>query len=170
MIDFNSPQVPEFTHVACSCQTTELRQKTTRAGRIEVKHQCLTCGSTVGGALPLTALRVRPQDHPEWDHGLHDQYWKAYQKARDKHEKAKNLVFWDWYDRYLVSEQWEDRRRRVFERANYTCEACRQATATQVHHTTYQHVGDEPLWDLRAVCTPCHDRIHSYRKPWEGET
>jgi 5-methylcytosine-specific restriction endonuclease McrA len=32
--------------------------------------------------------------------------------------------------------------------------------ATQVHHTTYKHVGNEFLWELRAICDECHDRFH----------
>jgi hypothetical protein len=26
---------------------------------------------------------------------------------------------------------------------------------------SYEHVGREFLWDLKAVCLPCHERAHS---------
>ena len=32
--------------------------------------------------------------------------------------------------------------------------------ATQAHHLTYEHMGDEFLWELKAVCRPCHERWH----------
>jgi hypothetical protein len=33
-----------------------------------------------------------------------------------------------------------------------------------VHHLSYDNLGDEPLWELRAVCTSCHDKIHRVEK------
>lgn len=171
-IDFNfRPQKPdEFTHERCECRESEIRRMTTSNGKYQMKRQCLTCGRSVGYALPLTALEWRPADYPEWDRDLSDRYWKAFQDRRNQVANQKNQAFWNWYNWYLTTQAWQIRREKVMERANGICEACQEVEAAQVHHTTYQHVGAEPLWDLRAVCTPCHDRIHSYRKPWESET
>ena len=46
------------------------------------------------------------------------------------------------------------------ERAQGLCEGCRRRPATEVHHLTYEHVGDELLWELKAVCDHCHRRCH----------
>jgi hypothetical protein len=78
-------------------------------------------------------------------------------KIRNIAEEAK--AWWDKYDVYLKSEKWQLKRNKVLERAKRLCEACGEAWATQVHHVTYQHLFDEPLFDLRAVCVPCHDRL-----------
>jgi 5-methylcytosine-specific restriction endonuclease McrA len=52
----------------------------------------------------------------------------------------------------------------VLQRANGHCEGCGQRKAVQVHHLTYEHVGQEFLWELRAVCSECHDRLHPDRR------
>lgn len=71
----------------------------------------------------------------------------------------------DWFDvyaEYLASPEWDERRRLVLERAGGICEGCRRARATQVHHTTYKHAGDELLFELVAVCNACHERLHPH--------
>lgn len=64
------------------------------------------------------------------------------------------------YAEYLNSEEWWQRRTRVLERSNGLCEGCRNDEATDVHHLTYAHAGDEFLFELVALCAPCHERIH----------
>jgi hypothetical protein len=29
-----------------------------------------------------------------------------------------------------------------------------------VHHVTYKNMGNEFLWELRAICAVCHERVH----------
>lgn len=172
MIDLNfyPKPAPEVDDTPCECKTTERRAKVTSNGVIQVKEQCLTCGRSATSALPRTALGTRrPQDHPDWDDTLADRYWAAIFEKRQALRDAQNQSFWHWYNYYLTTSAWLERRDKVLWRAGYTCEACGAAHATQVHHVTYEHVGSEALWELRAICTPCHDRIHSYCKPWEGD-
>jgi 5-methylcytosine-specific restriction endonuclease McrA len=66
----------------------------------------------------------------------------------------------EWYRNYLASEEWELIRQSVMERANGFCEGCRARVATEIHHLTYEHVGFEFLWELVAICSPCHRRLH----------
>lgn len=73
----------------------------------------------------------------------------------------------EWYRRYLLSSDWQMRREAVMQRAGGFCEGCRAHTATQVHHLTYDHVGYELLWELVAVCSDCHKRVHSQRRGWK---
>jgi len=76
---------------------------------------------------------------------------------------AENDAWWRKYDEYLQSDKWRfDKREPVLVRDNYECQAnlaCCTQDATQVHHTTYEHVFDEPLFDLVAVCRECHEEI-----------
>ena len=60
---------------------------------------------------------------------------------------------------YLRSYDWKNRRDRVLQRDGYMCQACLNNPATQVHHLTYKHWGNEPLFELVAVCKPCHDKL-----------
>jgi len=64
------------------------------------------------------------------------------------------------YADYLKSQQWADKRDRVLRRANYHCEGCAQRPATDVHHLTYEHVTQEFLFELVALCRECHERAH----------
>lgn len=60
------------------------------------------------------------------------------------------------YQRYLASREWALLREAVRERANWTCERCKQLPIAATHHLTYERVGHEELTDLQAVCGPCH--------------
>lgn len=71
------------------------------------------------------------------------------------------------YLAYMESDAWRLKRMAVLGRAGGECERCKAAPAVDVHHLTYQHLGDEPLADLQALCRPCHDqadRTRIYRK------
>jgi 5-methylcytosine-specific restriction endonuclease McrA len=72
----------------------------------------------------------------------------------------------EWWARYyahLASEKWKALRAKVIEREGGLCQGCRAARAVHVHHLTYRHLGDEPLYDLAAVCKACHAREHPDR-------
>jgi 5-methylcytosine-specific restriction endonuclease McrA len=64
------------------------------------------------------------------------------------------------YNKYLQSDDWKAKRGKVLERCDGLCEGCREAPATQVHHLTYNHVGDELLYELVGICDACHERVH----------
>ena len=68
-----------------------------------------------------------------------------------------------WYPKYLQSSVWQAKRERVLRRDKHTCQTCRQQ-ATEVHHQTYQNVGNESLTELVSLCQRCHRRIHKVRK------
>ena len=60
------------------------------------------------------------------------------------------------YYEYLASRAWALKRESVFARASGLCERCKSAKPDQVHHLSYEHVFDEPLSELQAVCEACH--------------
>ena len=68
------------------------------------------------------------------------------------------------YERYLLSAEWKRTRELVLLRAKYRCEGCGIRDATEAHHMTYAHLGNEFLWELRAVCEFCHQRFHHEQK------
>jgi 5-methylcytosine-specific restriction endonuclease McrA len=35
--------------------------------------------------------------------------------------------------------------------------------AVEVHHLTYERLGEERLTDLVALCRSCHEREHAYK-------
>lgn len=73
------------------------------------------------------------------------------------------MTWWDDYNRYLASPQWQRKRQRVLERDSHRCQAqldgC-TGRATEAHHRGgYRYVQNEPLFELIALCHHCHDQI-----------
>jgi 5-methylcytosine-specific restriction endonuclease McrA len=87
--------------------------------------------------------------------------WERQRQADELRRAQENAEWWQKYNNYLRSAKWLDKREKVLIRDGYRCQACLNAKATQVHHLTYKHAFDEPLFDLRSVCTPCHDKLTS---------
>lgn len=90
--------------------------------------------------------------------------WKEKRAELERQRLENNARWWDWYTQYLKTPEWSQRRSKVIERAKGICEGCLSARATQVHHVSYEHVGDELLWELRAICDACHERCHKERE------
>src|SRR5439155_719926 len=64
------------------------------------------------------------------------------------------------YQRYRQTPEWIARRDLVLEREHRICQGCRSRPATEAHHTTYDHIGNEFLFELVALCRDCHDKFH----------
>ncbi len=71
----------------------------------------------------------------------------------------------EWYAGYMKSEKWAEKRQKVMARARHLCEGCMERDAKVVHHLTYEHIGDELLFELVALCPDCHARCHPERNP-----
>lgn len=90
--------------------------------------------------------------------------WRRYEEerlARERQQEQERREYRDRYHAYLQTPAWREKSAAVIKRADGWCEGCGVNRATQAHHLTYDHVGDEFLWELRAVCRRCHERFHS---------
>lgn len=70
--------------------------------------------------------------------------------------------FLEQHSAYLATPAWRDRREAVLERDGGRCKARLEVCtggAQQIHHLSYRHWRNEPLFDLIAVCSACHDEI-----------
>ena len=65
-----------------------------------------------------------------------------------------------WYPKYLGSAVWQAKRERVLRRDNWTCQECNHV-AQEVHHLTYENIGNEAMADLVSLCHRCHRRLHA---------
>jgi len=150
---------------SCRHAAEELRYKLARNGVKMYVYQCLSCGEAV------STWQQEPDDGfepDEFDQALQDENRKYKEEAHaaDYEEKLTKLqeeggnraVKYDDYIR--TSPKWKKRRALVLKRANHLCECCLSAKATAVHHENYDTLFNEVLWDLRAVCRPCHKKIH----------
>mgnify|MGYP003147313313 FL=1 len=95
-------------------------------------------------------------------------FYKELFPARHSKPSARNRAIYNRAKQlYMQSDNWQRVKKARIERAGGLCEA--QTTgctgdAEAVHHLSYAHLGDECLWDLRAVCKHCHNKVSRYGK------
>lgn len=68
------------------------------------------------------------------------------------------------YKRYIASSKWYYKRMDALEFHGKKCKACGSVQKLDVHHLTYDRLGNEFLSDLIILCRPCHDEEHSKYK------
>jgi hypothetical protein len=61
---------------------------------------------------------------------------------------------------YSGSKQWRCRSDETILRQRFRCYRCQREMRLQVHHLSYEHLGDEQPADLVALCVTCHWTIH----------
>lgn len=147
----------------CQHPKIELRKRTFSNGSIHYLNQCLKCGHPVGEAISKWKIKDinKINDFDEellkyWDKLINN----LFQQKREEDKKQQKKEFDEWYSEYLQSDKWKQKREMVLKRENYFCQGCRINEALIVHHMTYQHVGDELLFELIALCEDCHKRCH----------
>lgn len=64
------------------------------------------------------------------------------------------------YEAYLISPEWRQKRALALQWADDRCQVCNSPHDLQVHHRTYERVGNEDLADLTVLCLECHDLFH----------
>lgn len=169
-VDEERARVEAMRPQACAHPRQEPRYQTLRNGARKPVMQCLVCGKNVRDVRRgESELRAEAQLTEDFDRALHEagherwrEAWQHYNAERQRvFEMGRQVVRSEYYD-YLETETWARRRKFVLERDEYRCQAQLDGClgrATQVHHLTYDHRGNEPLFDLVAICRPCHERI-----------
>lgn len=154
-----------------NCHTEDsfaLKQREIKGGATQIVYQCEVCGRADGG--PVSQSRVPDwRSLPRWDNSIQKRYSRKRAEAvaaASAHERER---FFAWYNEYLKSPGWRERRQKVIARCGGLCEGCRDAEATQVHHLTYSHVGREMLYHLVALCDECHEQAHIPNDEMDGD-
>ena len=140
----------------CSHPNSEIRRRPLQNGAVQFIGQCLDCGRTVGTARRHETINNK-SEVAVFDEELIGAEWRAKLQERE----IENRKWWSWYNEYLTTDAWAKKRAAVFQRENGICQGCRQKRATQAHHLTYKHVGNELLFDLIALCENCHVIAHA---------
>lgn len=68
------------------------------------------------------------------------------------------------YQEYLASREWRMKRKEVIELQQGICERCASRPIENVHHLTYERIGQEFVSDLMGVCRPCHEYLAAERE------
>ena len=119
--------------------------------------QCQRCGAALREVSKSSPEVLRlptiddfdPSIGERWQAGRHELWQErqsAYQAGAERGREERDAAWQAWYREYLASPAWTDRRKLVLKRANYMCEGCGVEMASEAHHLTYAHVGDELLW------------------------
>lgn len=155
---------PGFTSTAdCPHGAYELRRRTYANGVVHFVYQCIWCGAagrSIKKEVAISELGGAPE--AAFDDSIGEAYWAQQRERRNAEWEAGRQARQDEYDAYLRSPAWRRKRERRLAMDRWQCQArldCCTATATEVHHLTYQHRGEEPLFELVSVCDPCHRRI-----------
>jgi len=64
------------------------------------------------------------------------------------------------YTEYLQTKHWKNIREIALLRANHKCRMCGSKEKLQVHHNTYNNLGNERNEDLTVLCKECHEFLH----------
>lgn len=69
------------------------------------------------------------------------------------------------YEEYLQTQHWKRKRGEKLRAAGDRCQMCyRRARSLQVHHRTYERLGEELDMDLTVLCGACHRTFHQNRR------
>lgn len=68
----------------------------------------------------------------------------------------------DYQKEYLKTIYWQYVRKLVIEERGNRCEECGAEPSIDVHHLTYEHIGEEHLFlnDFVVLCRRCHEKKH----------
>jgi 5-methylcytosine-specific restriction endonuclease McrA len=133
-------------------------------GRKVLYEQCRNCGYA-NRKKPLSFEKFRDYIRGEFNKEAHERRKKLIDLERNslyanrKIIDFKNSKYYK-YREYLLSPEWREKRKLVLQRDNNICQSCKEKTAEQVHHLTYDNLFKEPLEDLQALCCKCHDKVH----------
>ena len=155
----------EWLSLECTHQNIEIMKIPLRVGKPHVRKQCVDCGMAFGSAIPhsqildMSKLRVGTTED---QYNYNRSRGSDLEKIKLRHLGIQTKPGWGTseYGEYLQSSAWQAKRDAVLKRANNTCEGCGIAPATVVHHHHYENIYDEWLWDLAALCRPCHSKCH----------
>lgn len=154
-----SPEAPPI----CECKNIELRVRTYANGTQHYVHQCLSCGRQASTALKKSAVPEPTRCKP-FDEALLSRQEEERRAHYDFYRQQRALSardWWDRYDKYLLTPEWQMKRDKVLRRDKNLCQGCFVRPAISAHHLTYKHVGCEFLFELVSVCAECHGRLHS---------
>lgn len=147
----------------CEHGDGDLRERLIAGGATQFVFQCHVCGRA-GSPLPYLhdVVQRRPAKTPAFDDTIAAHYLESRRELAQQEREKGDQERQQEYDAYITSDAWHRRRTAVLMRDGRRCQArldgC-EGVAIQAHHLTYKHFGNEPLFDLIAVCPTCHDQI-----------
>jgi hypothetical protein len=153
------------TEFDCTHSYVKVAVKIASNGTKQYYRQCQRCGAKLEGPIKHDKLTIADlKTVVPINDELQRSWWECRAaRAKELHDEARqteSAAWWRDYNSYLKTPKWRLKSRTVIER-DVICQACLSRPAIQAHHKTYEHVGDEPLFDLVGVCLQCHAKLHA---------
>ena len=143
--------------------------------RISLYSQCIKCGKRDGNGsslkhdlVPNIKEKIKLKEINKFDTNLineksptYEKYFAYRSQKLEENKQVEKAYRKEFYSEYMKSDKWKAIRLKVLKRDNNLCQACLDALAQDVHHKTYENIGDELMYELISVCRDCHfNRIH----------
>lgn len=145
----------------------EVRRRMLSNGVTALWEQCAHCGTGIRAVKKSTYSEAEQAAMPPFDDQLqrerYDEMSEKLEACRARYDEAMVTGASDRhaeYRAYLRSPAWQRLRVKVLRRARGLCEGCGEKRPVEVHHLTYEHIFEEFLFELVAVCSECHRRLH----------
>lgn len=87
---------------------------------------------------------------------------ECFRRYKDANERVRGWL----YRTYIDSTAWFRKRRERLEIDGHRCQGfmCFRTDCLEVHHKTYERIGDERMEDLITLCESCHEIQHGRRR------
>lgn len=168
-IDY-SRAIISFNRAECQHPNTTPYRVRVANGSVQVRNCCVDCGERVGTALPqkdrawVASLGWQPEEHATSYKARRDAQRRELLLELARRQYAERGRLTKSYSEYIKSEAWRARRVLVLKRCGGICEGCGVKKATEVHHSTYEHLFSEFLFELLGLCHSCHEQITAERR------
>ena len=129
-------------------------------GSCDVVSKCGVCKKEIRITVnTLTQLKTEMSRKHSW---LCDEYRREIREDGEKQFglRLQELKAMDYTD-FLKTPEWDNTRKKTLRRAGYKCQLCnKDKTTLNVHHKTYERIGEELPGDLIVLCKGCHAKFH----------
>ena len=115
-------------------------------------------------------INIRENHHAEQEWPEFDAYWfvcslpLVQASVINNIHKAKSYAWSDVYKEYhrrvTTSSHWQKIKLQAIHNAKNRCQLCNAKGHLQVHHRTYENLGNEKVEDLIVLCDKCHAKHH----------
>ncbi len=78
------------------------------------------------------------------------------EKAKPRVAQLRRMAYQD----YLATPEWQETRKLALATAEHHCQLCNAGGELNVHHRTYERIGEERPADLIVLCKDCHATFH----------
>lgn len=129
-------------------------------GVFTLKKQCVNCNHMLPQAIKRKTVENFEALPLSVERTVSSEKWETIKKFKEYISTMIKKQYADSYAIYRQSKQWRDKRDKAMKRDNYLCQGCLTNKATVAHHTTYDNVGDELLFQLISLCETCHSKVH----------